>query len=234
MKSDCLSRKLLIIPPLALGVLAVALAVIFRQSREQSEPAEMARRLSVAPLDRVEVRPTAVGYGVARPARIWRAVAEVGGTVVETHPRLDAGEFIAAGTVVVRIDPVDYELQVAQLEAEQRALEARIREVERTRENDLEMFKIQEESLEVARREFQRLEKLNAKRAASRTNVDQQQRTVLQQQQLVQSLRNSLNLDDAAMARQLRPPLSGLTGAGDSGGERAVRDRGSFRSREPE
>ena len=45
-------------------------------------------------------------------------IAEVKGRVEHVHPRLASGELIAAGEELLRIDPTEYELAVAQLEAD--------------------------------------------------------------------------------------------------------------------
>ena len=57
-------------------------------------------------------------YGSAQPARVWTAVAQLAGRVVYAHPRLRNGGLIPADTELVRIDPVDYELNLAQARAE--------------------------------------------------------------------------------------------------------------------
>jgi hypothetical protein len=39
----------------------------------------------------VAMVPRTLGYGTVRPGRIWQAVSEVRGRVVEVHPQLEAG-----------------------------------------------------------------------------------------------------------------------------------------------
>ena len=53
-----------------------------------------------------------------QPERVWATVAEVAGRIVEVHPRLRNSEIIPAGTLLFRIDPVDYELALAKATAE--------------------------------------------------------------------------------------------------------------------
>jgi len=47
------------------------------------------------------VTPHSVGYGQVQPAREWRAVARVEGTVIATSDRLAAGEIAEAGPLAV-------------------------------------------------------------------------------------------------------------------------------------
>jgi RND family efflux transporter MFP subunit len=56
--------------------------------------------------------------GTVRPLAEVRVVAEVEGRVLEVSPRLAAGGFVAAGEVLVRIDPRDYELALVRAQAD--------------------------------------------------------------------------------------------------------------------
>ena len=110
-------RMLLILPPIAVGILVLVLMAGGRKPPTQAEttiPAKPVRALEVQQLDLV---PVAEGYGSVMPAQLWTAVAEVSGRIVELHQRLRDGEIIPQGTLLLRIDPVDYELNLAQAEA---------------------------------------------------------------------------------------------------------------------
>ncbi|NIP75223.1 MAG: HlyD family secretion protein, partial [Xanthomonadales bacterium] len=76
------------------------------------------------------IRPTATAWGNLRAAEIWVAVSEVQGEVIWRHPDLEPGHLIAAGTEVLRIDPADYELALAQSEADLAALRAESTQLE--------------------------------------------------------------------------------------------------------
>ncbi|MCZ7596820.1 MAG: efflux RND transporter periplasmic adaptor subunit [Gammaproteobacteria bacterium] len=71
------------------------------------------------------VTPTAEGYGPVRPARVWAAVAQVSGRIVSMHDELGNGSLVAGGTELLSIDPVDYELELARVEAELAELDVR-------------------------------------------------------------------------------------------------------------
>lgn len=75
------------------------------------------------------VIPRALGYGRARPVRVWDAVAEVGGRIVEIHPRLRKGALIEENELLVRIDPTEYELAVSQVQADILSTRAQLSEM---------------------------------------------------------------------------------------------------------
>ncbi len=187
-------RALLFLLPILLGAAALAWAFLRRQVPEASEAAEAARPLSVTTVERRDVRPEVIAYGLARPTRIWRAVAEVGGEVVETHPRLDAGIVVSRGTVLLKIDPTDYQLQVDRLRAQADAVRAELQELEQTELNQSELLEVEQESLRVAEAELKRLRELSRQDAASDSAVDRQRQQRLNVERSVQSLKNSLRL----------------------------------------
>lgn len=187
-------RILLLSLPILLGVATLAWAVLRRRTPEPSEVAEAARPLSVSTVERRDVRPHVIAYGVARPTRIWRAVAEVGGEVVETHPQLDAGIVVSRGTVLLRIDPTDYQLRVDRLRAQADAVRAELQELEQTELNQTELLEVEQESLQVAEAELKRLRELSRQDAASDSAVDRQRQQRLSVERSVQSLKNSLRL----------------------------------------
>jgi len=187
-------HKWLILPPI---VIAAAVLVWFvRQAREpqRKPPQEIARVLSVIAAPAVDVVPRVLGYGTARPARVWRAVAEVEGRVVEVHPELKAGAFIKADDVVLKIDPREYELDVSQLEEAIAQDEASLAELDTQEENDRASLDIEQSSLELAKADLERVRGLIEGNEAAPTEVRDYERTYLAQKQKVQALHNSLSL----------------------------------------
>ena len=67
-----------------------------------SEPPARLVRTIAAPV--VTEIPRALGYGRVEPERVWEAVAEVSGRIVETHPRLRKGAMLAAGELLVGVN----------------------------------------------------------------------------------------------------------------------------------
>jgi len=188
------ARKWLIVPPLLLGIAAVALLVSSRGGPRRGTEQEAARPVRVLRVAAVDVVPRALGYGTAQPGRVWRAVSEVRGRVAEIHPQLEPGAMVEQGETLLRIDPAEYQLAIAQLEADIAQAAAQLEELALKEANDRASLKIEEASLALAERDLRRAEALLARDATSAAEVDLQKRDVLAQRRNVQQLQNSLNL----------------------------------------
>lgn len=188
------NRRLLIVPPILLGAAVLFFVVSRRNTPQQEAIPEASRPLLVIDVPQTTVVPRVLGFGNARPGDIWSAISEVKGRVVETHAELTAGSIIHQGEIVIRIDPTEYELQIAQLRAEVAQIEAQQAELKTRQQNFQDSLAIEAESLRLAERELQRLEKLRATDSVTESEFEQTSRTVLSQQQSVQSMRSSLNV----------------------------------------
>ena len=187
-------RKWLIVPPLLLGVVVVALLVFSRAGPERTPEQEQVRSVRVIRAVAVDAVPRAIGYGTAEPGQVWRAVAEVKGRVAEVHPQLKAGAMLKEGEVLLRIDPTEYQLAIAQFEADIAQATAQLEELAVKETNDQASLKIEAASLALTERDLQRSETLLQRNATSAAEVDQEKRNVLAQRQSVQRLQNSLRL----------------------------------------
>lgn len=189
-----LLMKLLFIPPVIVGAVFLSFMVRNRAEPDRSPEQEVARVLRVIRAPEVEITPRALGYGTAEPGNVWQAVAEVKGRVIEVHADLEAGAIINVGAVVLRIDPREYQLAIARLDAEIDQSQAQLEELTAQKVNEEASLKIEQDSLLLAEKELTRFRDLLAKNAANASDVEGQQRTVLAQRQSVQTVRNSLNL----------------------------------------
>ena len=142
----------------------------------------------------MDLVPRAVGYGVAEPGWVWEAVAEVKGTVSSIHPRLKSGEMIGAKSVLIQIDPTEYELAVARLEASVEETQAKIKELAEDEENTKRLIAVEQRSLELAQKSLERKLEALKRNAISQDEVDREERNYLQQKQNVQQLENTLAL----------------------------------------
>ena len=124
-------RKWLFYPAFALGVL-VLIVLVKNKTEPQKEPLqEQARAVRVIEVPAVAVVPEFSGSGNVEPSQVWSGVAEVSGTVVELSSRLNRGQIIQAGELLLRIDPRDYQLKIAQAETAIDAISAQIVEIHR-------------------------------------------------------------------------------------------------------
>ena len=189
-----LGRLLLFVVPVALGLAAVGYAVMNREGPQRLPPEERLTPVRVVPAPAVDMVPRALGYGSVTPGRIWEAVGEVSGTVIYRHPELEKGAVLRAGTELLRIDPTDYRLAVAQIEASIRSTEAQLAVLDVRASNTKRSLSIEARSIDLARKELERKQRLVQQGTISQATVDQEERAVLVGEQAVQNLRNSMNL----------------------------------------
>ena len=194
-------RWLIIIIPILMGIMILAILIQRRSGPEQVPPTEQARSVRVIEVPAVTVVPRAIGYGSVAPGMIWEAVAEVSGRIIAMHPRLKNGEILVADSVLLRIDPTDYELALAQVEANIEAAEAQLAELKVREDNVRASLEIEEQALRLGENELERLRRLVAQGTVTRSAFEQEERTVLGQRQSVQSLNNTLNLIPAERRR---------------------------------
>jgi RND family efflux transporter MFP subunit len=180
-------RMLLILPPILVGVLVLMLMAGNRKPPQQAETTTPAKPVRTFAVQEVDLVPVAEGYGSVKPAQLWTAVAEVSGRIVELHPRLRDGEILPAGTPLLRIDPVDYELNLAQAQAA-------LAELEVQQTNSKATLEIEQRNLKIAEREYDRISKLAAKGTASRSDQDDAERNLVNSRNAVQNIRNTLAL----------------------------------------
>jgi RND family efflux transporter MFP subunit len=180
-------RALWVLPPLAIGVAVVIFMGSGRQPPAKAEIGEPSQSVRVVEAISVDLVPEAKGYGAVQPGKVWAAVAQVAGRVIDTYPRLRDGEIVPAGTLLFRIDPVDYELKLAQAEAE-------LAELDVQEQNANASLAIDRSNLRLALRETERLSKLSQQGTASQSDVDNAERTMLSARTAVQNTANILAL----------------------------------------
>ncbi len=195
-------KKLLFWIPVGLGVLAVVYAIELREGPERLPREERAAHVRVVPAASVAVVPRVVGRGSVKPGKVWEAVAEVSGTVVFRHPELQRGAILPAGTELLRIDPADYRLAVAEIEANVRVVDAQLALLDARARNTAQSLAIEERSLTLGRKQLERTRELLRRGAVSQSEADREERSVLAGEQAVQNLRNTVRLLPAERAAQ--------------------------------
>ncbi len=195
-------KKLLFWIPVGLGLLAVLYAARSREGPERLPAEERATAVRVVRAASVAVVPRVVGHGNVTPGKAWEAVAEVSGTVVFRHPELQRGTILPAGTELLRIDPADYRLAVAEIEANIRAVNAQIALLDVRADNTKRSLAIEERSLALARTQLKRTRELLRRGAVPQSEADREERSVLAGEQAVQNLRNAVRLLPAERAAQ--------------------------------
>ena len=187
-------RKLLFLPPILAGVFMVWWFASQRQLPQTLPPAEEVRNVRIIEVAPVDVVPMVSGYGTVQPGKTWKAVVQAAGEIEYVHPDLKRGAILPAGTEIVRISPRDYELALAQAEANIERADAQLAELDVSSQNLASTLEIEREVLKIRERELERRRKLQATGAASPTALDQETRDTLAQRKKVLDLENNLKL----------------------------------------
>jgi len=187
-------RKWLFLLPLLLGVAVLVVLVKRGDAPEQleREPPPRSVRYIEAPL--VTQVPRALGYGRARPVRVWEGVAEISGRILELHPELKKGALLPADSLLLSIDRSEYELAVSRAQADILATQAQLAEMGVKESNTRASLEIEAEALGLRESELRRKRDLVKKGTLSASEFEQEQRALLAQRQQVQAQQNALNL----------------------------------------
>ncbi len=188
------SNKWVILIPILIGV---AFVLFLKQSKKppvQGPLKETAQLVRVIEVPATRVIPTATGHGTVLPSRTWEAVAQVKGKILEKHPRLQKGALLEADSLLLKIDPTDYELAVAQSEADIAATRAQIAELDAKAKNTAASLRIEQKALALSRKELERFKNVFERGGISRSDLESQERNLLAQQQSVQNQKNTLSL----------------------------------------
>ncbi len=189
-----INRKLLFFPVLAIGIVILFTAIKMKPDLSVKPAGDRARLVKVMPLELKAMAPIAIGFGKVAPKFEWKAIAEVTGKVVYRNPELEKGRILQAGTEVLRIDPLDYELKLAQAEADLSSSKTQLAKLNQEEKNLKGTVKIEKNRLSISQNELDRKLNLKKRGLTSQSDVDQQNQTYLSQQKLVQDMQNQLSL----------------------------------------
>lgn len=200
-----INKKLLFFPALAVGVITLIIAVKMKPDLPVKPAGDRARLVETATLELRSMAPQAIGFGKIAPKLEWKAIAEVTGKIVFRHPRLEKGQVLQAGTEILRIDPLDYELKLVQAQADLKSAQTSLAKLNQEEDNLKQTLKIERNRLEIANKELQRKQNLRTKGLTSQSDVDQQEQSALSQRKLVLDIENQIGLmpDEKRVAQAL-------------------------------
>ena len=189
-----INKKFLFFPVVALGVITLIVVTKLRPSAEIKPLEDRSKMVNTLLLKQKEIAPLVIGFGKITPKFEWKAIAEVSGKVVYRHPDLHKGNVLAAGTEVLRIDPLDYELKLAQAEADLGSSQTQLAKVDLEEKNIRNTLKIEKNRLSLSKKELSRKINLQKKGLTSQSDLDQQNQSYLAQQKVVQDIQNQILL----------------------------------------
>ena len=192
---------LLALPPIAIGIAAAVWMISSAPGPARVEGAAPALPVRVMTITAEDIRPTVTAWGNLRAAETWVAVAEVQGEVIWRHPDLEPGRLIPAGTEVLRIDPADYQLALAQSQADLAALEAERAQLDAESENTGRILALEQDRLRLAETDLERTRALTEQGTLPQSRADEAERATLLARRTVAELENTLALIPSREAR---------------------------------
>ncbi len=150
--------------------------------------------VEVAKVELLTIDPLITGFGRAFAHDQWQAISEVSGRVIYRHPELEVGRTLEKGTTLIRIDPVDYELAVAQSVSALKQAQLERERIDLNEQTFQQNMLIAETQLELAKNELNRKADLNKKGLVSSSELEAQRKVVLQQEQQVWEAKQRLEL----------------------------------------
>lgn len=192
---------LLALPPIALGIAAAVWMIASAPGPAQVEGGASALPVRVMTVAAEDIRPSATTWGNLRAAETWVAVAEVQGEVIWRHPDLEPGRLIPEGTEVLRIDPTDYELALAQSQADLAALAAESAQLTAEAANTGRILDLERARLALAETDLTRTRTLAEQGTVPQSRADEAERATLLAHRTVAELENTLALLPSREAR---------------------------------
>ncbi|MEI6860116.1 MAG: HlyD family secretion protein [Shewanella sp.] len=188
------NKKRFLLPGVLAGVLILVLAIVLKPSPPVAPIYDKSRVVEVLTLKKTELAPRIQGFGRVTPKHIWQAVAEVGGKVIYRHPQLETGRMLPKGTLVLEIDPLEYELKLVQAQASLNATQAQLTRLVQQERNLNTSLEIEKQKLILAKQEYQRKLTLKKRNLVSSSELESQHQSWLVQTKLVEDLHNSIKL----------------------------------------
>ena len=130
--------------------------------------------------------------GVAIPYREVELAACVGGEVIFKSDMLSPGRSVSKGEVLLRLDPQDYELEVARLKQEVAKADVDLMRLKIEKENTQRLLEISRELVSLKQKETARVAQLRQANAASQSEIDAVQSAYLIAKQQATSNENSI------------------------------------------
>lgn len=189
-----INRKLLFFPALAVGIIVLIIAIKTKTVIPTKPSGDRSRPVETLALKQQKIAPMIIGYGQIKPKYEWKAISEVTGRVVYRNPQLEKGQILSKGTIIIKIDPLDYQLKLAQAETDLISSQTQLKKVTQQQENQQRTLKIELARLKISQKELERKQELRKKGLTSQSELDQQNQSYLSQKKLVQDINNQLAL----------------------------------------
>ena len=193
------SRSVIIRSVISLALIALTALLINRMMIPVEIPQvtasdAMYTTVEVVPIQQHNTGIDFVVDGEVIPFRRIDLVAEIQGRVIHKSEHCRLGRYVAQDDLLLRIDPVDYQLAVDQAETNVSQAKVNINENDVQITNTEKELAIAQERLELTRRDFERYQQLVQRNSATLAELENVQSSLLAIQESTQRLENQLRV----------------------------------------
>lgn len=200
-------RRIVVSVVLVVVVMAAGIGVYRYLEATRPRPERLDPQRPVLSVSAVRLTPTTVvvpleGFGTARADRLAVIGAEVGGRIVALPETLRPGVAVLADEVLLRIDPRDYEAQLARARGARDATAALVAQLDIEERNQRLLIETAREELAVAEREYNRVRDLLEDEVSNPRELDIAGLEVQRARRTLHALENELALIPERRAQQ--------------------------------
>lgn len=178
---------------LLMGVALAAFLIKNKPAIEHSDSGMPAKPVDVITVRAIPINPHVTAYGTVEPSVALKSKAQVSGKISYLHPNLQPGASILAGTLVIRIEQEDSQISLNQSEADLRANQSTLTQLDEEEKTTRRSLQYAKENLRVGEKELTRIKGIWDKQLISRSTLDAEEQKVLQLRQSTADLQGKVN-----------------------------------------
>jgi len=194
MKKGFMFKSLRVVIVISAAFIIAGLLFILRPKAQRQVPAEKGRLVETMTVRAENINMTIEAYGTVKAREALKLVAEVRGRIVKIDSSFKEGSFVKKGTVLIKIDPRTYRLEVERRRVQVSQAKAELMRLEQEVTNLKASIKIAKSDALLAQNEFNRLKKLISKNVIAQTTVDKAEQRYLSSLERLQGLENQMAL----------------------------------------
>lgn len=175
------------------GIASAAFLIKNKPAIEHTDSGIPAKPVDVISVRAIPISPHVTAYGTVEPSVALKSKAQVSGKISYLHPNLQSGASISAGTLVIRIDQEDSQISLNQSEADLRANQSSLAQLDEEEKTTRRSLQYAKENLRVGEKELSRIRGIWDKQLISRSTLDAEEQKVLQLRQSTADLQGKLN-----------------------------------------
>ena len=220
--------KSFIFLPLIL-IAAIAFVVFQVKSKapiEHKETGYPVKAVEVITIKKLPFRARAVAFGNVEPAVTLKVKSEVSGKIIYSHPDLKKGASIKKDTVVLRIEPTTFNINLNQSKAGLAGSQSSLAQLQTEEKSTKRALTIAKSNLNIGLKEVKRIQSLWDKRLIARSTLDKEEQKVLSLRQQVQDIQGKLSSYSsrkAATRAQIKQSKSQVDKSQDTLGRTEIR-----------